>query len=158
MAYDSVLEAWEACSKIDTLFVLTCCAFCWPIIPAVGLAYSGYSTRWNSIASFYPALLVICVCTIQWWAVGYTLAYGEGGAVFGGLGNVFHRGVAAEPVGSIPAILFSFFQLIFEATVCAIAVGGFCERGRVVALIPFIFVSSPAVLGQVLELCLLLVI
>lgn len=143
---NSVLDAWASCDKVDTLFVLTCCAFCWPIIPAVGLAYSGYSTRWNSIASFYPALLVITVCTIQWWAVGYTLAYGSGGGVFGGLQNAFHIGVAAEPVGTIPAILFSFFQLIFEATVCAIAVGGVCERGRLISLVPFIFVSPTLVL------------
>ncbi|KAK5070990.1 hypothetical protein LTR51_007003 [Lithohypha guttulata] len=118
------LDAWEACNKIDTAFVMTCCAFCWPIIPAVGLGYSGYSTRWNSIASFYPALIAVSVCTIQWWAIGYALAYGEGGAVVGPLTTAFHRGVGADPVGTIPAILFSFFQLIFEATVCAIAIGG----------------------------------
>ena len=53
----------------------------------------------------------------------------------------FHRNVLAEPVGTIPAVLFSFFQLVFQATVCAIAVGGACERGRILPLIPFIFVS-----------------
>lgn len=136
------LDAWEACNKIDTAFVMTCCAFCWPIIPAVGLGYSGYSTRWNSIASFYPALIAVSVCTIQWWAIGYALAYGEGGAVIGPLTTAFHRGVGADPVGTIPAILFSFFQLIFEATVCAIAIGGACERGRIVAIVPFVFLWS----------------
>jgi hypothetical protein len=50
--------------------------------------------------------------------------------------------VLAEPVGTIPAIRFSFFQLVFQATVCAIAVGGACERGRLLPLIPFIFVSE----------------
>lgn len=54
----------------------------------------------------------------------------------------FHRGVLAEPVGTIPAVLFSFFQLVFQATVCAIAVGGSCERGRLLPLVPFIFVST----------------
>lgn len=38
----------------------------------------------------------------------------------------FHIRVLSEPVGTIPAILFSEFQLIFQATVCAIAVGGAC--------------------------------
>lgn len=50
-------------------------------------------------------------------------------------------GVLSDPVGTIPAILFSEFQLVFEATVCAIAVGGACERGRLAPLVPFIFVS-----------------
>ena len=136
----SVLQDWGNCSKIDTLFVLVCCVFCWLIIPAIGLAYSGYSTRRSGLASFYPSLLVVAVCSIQWWMLGYTLAFGPGeGGIVGGLGKVFHRGVLAEPVGSIPEILFSEFQLIFCATVCAIAVGGACERGRLLPLIPFVF-------------------
>jgi ammonia channel protein AmtB len=88
-------------------------------------------------------VLTIAVCSIQWFAVGYTLAYGEGGGwFFGDFSYIFHRGVLAEPVGTIPAILFSEFQLVFEATVCAIAVGGVCERGRLWPLVAFIFVSA----------------
>lgn len=49
--------------------------------------------------------------------------------------------VLSDRVGTIPAILFSEFQLVFEATVCAIAVGGVCERGRLGPLVPFVFVS-----------------
>lgn len=136
----SVEAAWEACSKTDTLFILVCSVFCWLIIPAVGLAYSGYSTRCNSLASFYPGLLAVAVCSIQWWMIGYSLAYGDANSVFGGFGKTFHIGVLSNPVGSIPEILFSEFQLIFCATVCAIAIGGACERGRLLPLIPFIFV------------------
>jgi ammonia channel protein AmtB len=87
-----------------------------------------------------PAILSVAVCSIQWFAIGYTLAYGEGNGVIGDFKYAFHIGVLSEPVGTIPAILFSEFQLIFEATVCAIAVGGACERGRILPLIPFIFV------------------
>lgn len=132
-AAKDALALWDQCDKIDTLFVLVCCAFCWPIILAVGFGYSGYSIRKNSLASFYPAFLAIGVCTIQWWAIGYSFAYGTANAFIGGFEFAFHRGVLAEPVGTIPAILFSFFQLIFEATVCAIAVGGACERGRILS-------------------------
>jgi ammonia channel protein AmtB len=103
-------------------------------------AYSGYSTRRSGLASFIPAVYVVCVCSIQWWLIGYTLAYGEGSGVIGDFQYAFHRGVLAEPVGTIPALLFSMFQLVFEATVCAIAIGGACERGRILPLIPFIFV------------------
>ena len=88
-----------------------------------------------------PAVLTIATCSIQWFILGYTLAYGEGGWFFGDFKYLFHRGVLAEPVGTIPAILFSEFQLVFEATVCAIAVGGVCERGRLWPLVTFIFVS-----------------
>ncbi|KAL3456052.1 Rh-like protein/ammonium transporter [Aspergillus heterothallicus] len=138
----SVLSAWEACDKTDTLFILVCSVFCWLIIPAVGLAYSGYSTRFNSLASFYPGLLAVAVCSLQWWMIGYSLAYSNGNAFIGDLSKAFHTGVLAEPVGTIPEVLFSEFQLIFCATVCAIAIGGACERGRLLPLIPFIFLWS----------------
>ncbi|RAR11646.1 Rh-like protein/ammonium transporter [Stemphylium lycopersici] len=71
-----------------------------------------------------PAILAVIVCSIQWFLIGYTLTYSEGGAIFGDFRYAFHRNVLAEPIGTIPAVLFSFFQLVFQATVCAIAVGG----------------------------------
>ncbi|KAF8853431.1 putative ammonium transporter [Acephala macrosclerotiorum] len=142
MPASTVLKAWEACDLTDTLFVLVCTVFCWPIIPAVGLAYSGYSHRRNGMASFMPSIMVIATCTIQWFVIGYSLAYGEGSGVIGDFKYAFHRSVLADPVGTIPAILFSEFQLVFEATVCAIAVGGACERGRMLPLIPFIVLWS----------------
>ena len=139
MAIEDVPSAWDACSKTDTAFILVCSVFCWPIIPAVGLGYSGYSTRRSGLASFMPAILSVSVCSIQWFLIGYTLAYSDGNAVIGDFTYALHRGVLSEPVGTFPAILFSEFQLIFEATVCAIAVGGACERGRLLPIIPFIF-------------------
>jgi hypothetical protein len=90
-----------------------------------------------------PAVLAVIVCSIQWFLIGYALTYSEGGPIFGGLKYAFHRNVLAELVGTIPAILFSFFQLVFQATVCATAVGGACERGR--PLVPFIFVCESPV-------------
>jgi ammonia channel protein AmtB len=93
------------------------------------------------MSSFMPSMMVIATCSIQWFVIGYSLAYGEGSGVIGDFKYAFHMGVLADPVGTIPAILFSEFQLVFCATVCAIAVGGACERGRMLPLIPFIFVS-----------------
>lgn len=133
---------WERCDKTDTLFVVICSVICWGIIPAVGLGYSGYSTRHNSLASFFPALLAVICVSLQWYILGYSLAYGEGNGFIGDLKYAFHRGVLAQPVGTIPAILFSEFQLIFAATVAAIAIGGSCERGRLLPLVPFLFVSN----------------
>jgi Amt family ammonium transporter len=139
-----VLADWAECDKTDTLFVVICSVICWGIIPAVGLGYSGYSTRHNSLASFFPALLAVICVSLQWYILGYSLAYGEGNAFIGDLKHAFHQGVLAQPVGTIPAILFSEFQLVFAATVAAIAIGGACERGRLLPLVPFLFVSRIA--------------
>ena len=89
-----------------------------------------------------PAVLAIGCCSIQWLLFGYLLAYSKGNGVIGDLKHFLHQGVLADPIGTIPAILFSEFQLVFCATVCAIAIGGACERGRILPLIPFIFVSA----------------
>lgn len=43
----SALSLWEECDRLDTLFVLFCCAACWLVIPAIGMAYSGYSLKRN---------------------------------------------------------------------------------------------------------------
>lgn len=76
------------------------------------------------------------------WAVGYSLAFSPGGtSVIGDLQYAFHRGVGADPVGTIPAVLFSMFQMVFCATVCAMSIGGSVERGRLLPIVPFIFVS-----------------
>jgi hypothetical protein len=45
------------------------------------IAYSGYSTRSSGLASFILSVYVVCVCSIQWWLTGYTLAYGESSGV-----------------------------------------------------------------------------
>ncbi|MCO5562920.1 hypothetical protein L7F22_016556 [Adiantum nelumboides] len=139
----STLDAWSKCDKLDTLFVLFCTSACWLVVPAIGLAYSGYSIRGNGLASYFPALLVMLIVTIQWWAIGYSIAFADGNGIFGNpFTFAFHKGVGAEPVGTIPGILFSMFQMVFCATVCAMAVGGAAERGRIIALVPFIFLWS----------------
>lgn len=32
-----ILKAWEACDKIDTLFIIFCTTICWTIVPTVSL-------------------------------------------------------------------------------------------------------------------------
>ncbi|CZT50782.1 related to ammonia permease [Rhynchosporium secalis] len=66
----------------------------------------------------------------------------EGSGVIGDFKYAFHRGVLAEPVSTIPAFLFSEFQLIIKATVCAISVGGAMEKGRTLPITPFNFLWS----------------
>lgn len=138
----SILDDWSKCDRLDTLFVLFCSTTCWLVVPAIGLAYSGYSIKGNGLASYFPSLLAMLCVSIQWWAIGYSLAFSAGNSIIGDLSYAFHRGVNAQPIGTIPAILFSIFQMIFCATVCAMAIGGGAERARLIAIIPFIFLWS----------------
>lgn len=135
----TILADWAKCDRLDTLFVLFCSTTCWLVVPAIGLAYSGYSIKGNGLASYYPSLLAMLCVSIQWWAIGYSLAFSNGNGVIGDFTHIFHRGVGAAPVGTIPGVLFSIFQMIFCATVCAMSIGGGAERSRIVAIVPFIF-------------------
>ncbi len=79
------------------------------------------------------------MCLPPGWAVGYSIAFAPGNGLFGSpLTHLFHKAVLAQPVGALPALLVSLFQLLFCATVGAITVGGFCERGRLAAVVPFV--------------------
>lgn len=40
-------EIWAESNPVDVCFIIICVALCWPIVPAVGMAYAGYSTRRN---------------------------------------------------------------------------------------------------------------
>ena len=58
-------ELFAQNNPVDTAFIVTCLCFAMPIIPAVGLGYSGYSTRKNGLASFFPAMIAMAVCSVQ---------------------------------------------------------------------------------------------
>ena len=65
MEAESTLSLWAQCDRIDTLFIVFCCAACWLVVPAIGLAFSGYSIRRNGLASYFPALLTIIFVSLQ---------------------------------------------------------------------------------------------
>lgn len=37
MAGVSVLDAWEECDGVDTVFILICTVICWTIVPTASL-------------------------------------------------------------------------------------------------------------------------
>ena len=86
MGGDSIigLADWDV---YNTTNILVSSVLCWPIIPAVSLGYSGYSTRHSGLASIIHAgyLISIGCCSVQWWVIGYVLIYREGNGIAGGL-------------------------------------------------------------------------
>jgi len=67
--------------------------------------------------------------SVLWLAAGYSIAFGDGNAYWGGLGKAFLSGVDAETVsGTIPEVLFFAFQMTFAIITPALIVGAYVER------------------------------
>ena len=64
-------------------------------------------------------------------ALGYSIAFGEGGAWFGSFEHLGLRGVEGVEDGlAIPAILFAMFQMTFAIITPALISGAVVERMR----------------------------
>jgi Amt family ammonium transporter len=75
---------------------------------------------------------ITCVVTLAWVIVGYSIAFGDGGAAnawWGGLGKAFLAGIDVSTVkGSIPESVFAMYQMTFAIITPALVVGAYAER------------------------------
>src|SRR5690606_29747497 len=94
------------------------------------------------------SVLLQVLCTfalgvVLWFVYGYSLAFTEGNAFFGGLSRTFFSGMftpadgSYSMSGSLPEILFASFQATFAGITCALIVGSFAERARFSAVLVF---------------------
>ena len=80
------------------------------------------------------------VCVL-WVLYGYSLAFSEGNAVFGGFETAMLKGIGIDSVtGSISQMIHVAFQASFACITVALVVGGFAERIRFSAVLIFAIV------------------
>jgi len=131
-----------AVNGADTAWILTATALVlFMTLPGLALFYGGL-VRANSVLSvLMHCFTVCCIASILWLAVGYSIAFGDGGganAVFGGFGKAFLAGVGPDAVsGTIPETVFFMFQMTFAIITPALIVGAYPERVRFPAVIFF---------------------
>lgn len=69
------------------------------------------------------------LCTLVFWAVGYSLIFSDGNAFLGGLSDAFFNpSIIVESISG--SSVFFIFQLAFAAVSLSIAWGGFAERAK----------------------------
>ncbi len=67
--------------------------------------------------------------SILWLVAGYSIAFGEANAYWGGLSKMFLTDVSPDSLfGTIPEILFFAFQMTFAIITPALIVGAYVER------------------------------
>lgn len=126
----------------DTAWILVASAFVlFMVLPGLSLFYAGLVRSKNVLSILMQCFMIVCLASILWVVIGYSLAFTEGGGInsfVGGLSKLFLNGVGRESMeGTIPESLFIMFQLTFAAITPALIVGGFAERMRFSAILLF---------------------
>ncbi|WP_334192005.1 ammonium transporter [Pararhodobacter sp.] len=114
----------------DTAFLITATALVlFMTLPALALFYGGLVRARNVLSVFMHVFSIACLMSILWLALGYTIAFGEPGGLWGGLSRAFLNGVTPDSLtGTVPEVLFFAFQMTFAIITPALIVGAYVER------------------------------
>lgn len=111
-------------------------------LPGLAMFYGGLVRRKNVLSVLAQCLGIAGLVTFLWWLAGYSLVFGEGTPVIGGLKKGFLSGVGPlpNPVYSpwVSESVFAMFQLMFAIITPALMIGAIAERMRFSALMLFI--------------------
>ncbi|MBY0468326.1 MAG: ammonium transporter [Burkholderiaceae bacterium] len=118
-------------------------------IPGLALFYGGLVRSKNMLSVLMQVMVTFSMIVVLWFVYGYSLAFTEGNAFFGGLDRLMMKGVWDNAAGTfanaatfskgvyIPEIVFAAFQASFAAITCALIVGSFAERMKFSAVLAF---------------------
>jgi ammonium transporter, Amt family len=120
---DSGNTAWVLTSTALVLFMT---------LPGLALFYGGLVRSRNALSVLLHCVAIACVVSVLWLAVGYSLAFGDGGGAqpaIGGLSKAFLAGVGVDTLkGDIPELVFFMFQMTFAIITPALIIGAYPER------------------------------
>ena len=117
----------------DAAFIMICTALVlFMTLPGLALFYGGLVRARNVLSVFMQTIAIAALMSVLWLAFGYSIAFGDGGALnpyWGGLGKIFLQGVDADSLsGTLPEIVFFGFQMTFAIITPALIIGAYVER------------------------------
>jgi ammonium transporter, Amt family len=114
----------------DTAWIIVATALVlFMTLPGLSLFYGGLVRARNLLSVLMHCFSICCLVSVLWLALAYSLSFGDGNAVIGGLGKMFLLGVGTEALaGSIPEVVFFMFQMTFAIITPALIVGAYAER------------------------------
>ena len=121
---DPADTAWMLTASVLVLFMT---------LPGLALFYAGLVRMKNVLSVLMQCFAITCVVTLAWMAVGYSIAFGDGNAWWGGLGKSFFSGIDVKSIRAgttIPETVFAMYQLTFAIITPALVIGAFAERVR----------------------------
>ena len=114
------------------------------VIPGLALFYGGMVRAKNMLSILMQVFVIFSLTAILWASYGYSVAFTEGNAFFGGFGKAFLKGVTPDSMAAtfskgvyVPEFIYIAFQLTFSAITPALIVGAFAERVKFSAVLLF---------------------
>ncbi len=117
----------------DTAWVLMSAALVLLMTPALAFFYGGLVRRKNILSILMQCFMMICLISIQWVVLGYSLSFGPDiKNMIGSLAWMGLNGVGQDPnpdyAATIPHQAFMIFQAMFAVITPALILGAFAER------------------------------
>ncbi len=118
-------------------------------VPGLALFYGGLVRSKNMLSVLMQVMVTFSLIVVLWAVYGYSLAFTEGNAYFGGMDRLFLKGIFTPSDGTfamgatfskgvyIPELLFAAFQATFAGITCCLIVGAFAERIKFSAVLLF---------------------
>ena len=118
-------------------------------IPGLALFYGGLVRSKNMLSVLMQIMVTFSMIVVLWFIYGYSLAFTEGNAFFGGFDRLMMAGIWDNTAGTfanaatfskgvvIPEIVFAAFQATFAGITCCLIVGAFAERIKFSAVLMF---------------------
>jgi ammonium transporter, Amt family len=110
-------------------------------LPGLALFYGGLVRSKNVLSVLAQCLGLAGVVTVLWWAVGYSLSFGTGGRICGGIGYAFMNGIDSTPNPNysnwVSHNIFFIYQMMFAIITPALIVGAIAERMKFSAVMLF---------------------
>jgi ammonium transporter, Amt family len=137
-------------NKGDTAWMLTSTALVLLMsVPALALFYGGLVRTKNMLSVLMQVFVVFSLITVLWCVYGYSLAFTEGNAFFGGLDRLFLKGTFDSATGAFSLgatfskatpmyeLVFAAFQATFAAITVCLILGAIVERVKFSAVLIF---------------------
>ena len=167
LSCDSKVQKECSPNSGDTAWMMTSMAIVLMMtVPGLALFYGGMVRKKNVGDTVMTSFAITCLISILWLFVTYSLAFREGGEIFGtdmgwfigGFDRAFLQGIMSDIANNkgnpnslaptIPETVYSMFQLTFAIITAALIFGSTAERMKFSAMLWFtglwaVFVYSP---------------
>ena len=122
------------------------------VVPGLALFYGGLVRSKNMLSVLMQVMVTFSMVVVLWFIYGYSIAFTEGNAFFGGFDRLFMKGIWDNVAGTfanaatfskgvyIPELVFAAFQATFAGITCCLIVGAFAERIKFSAVLLFMVI------------------